>query len=119
MLPAVALEGGNAVEAINDVDGDGGSINVDKFTGLSQYLRVMGIPIQQVEVPKTTLVQFREVFHDAIELGHQNTVTLGMYITFYNLLLAQCVVTHSCSVGYNCQSTYLSCLKLSFNLKND
>ena len=73
------------MEAINYVDGDGGSINVDKFTGLSQYLRVMGISIQQVEVPKTTLVQFREVFHDAIELGHhQYTVTFGMCITFYN-----------------------------------
>eukprot|EP00731_Ephydatia_muelleri_P039200 Em1207g2a len=59
-LPVFALAAGcSAWEAVNYCDGDGGSILVEQFPGLSKYLR------QQ---------NFREAFHDAVELGHHYTV---------------------------------------------
>ena len=66
--------GGLAAEAVHYFDGDGGSIFVDRFPGLIRYLRVKGIPIHSVNTPRCNLVYFREVFHDAIELGHQYTI---------------------------------------------
>ena len=64
--------GGLAAEAVHYFDGDGGSIFVDRFPGLIRYLRVKGIPIHSVNTPRCNLVYFREVFHDAIELGHNH-----------------------------------------------
>ena len=34
---------GNVAEAVNYFDGDGGSINVDRFPGLRRYLEVSGV----------------------------------------------------------------------------
>ena len=36
---------GNVAEAVNYFDGDGGSINVDRFPGLRRYLEVSGVNI--------------------------------------------------------------------------
>ena len=66
--------GGLAAEAVHYFDGDGGSIFVDHFPGLIRYLRVKGIPIHSVSTPRCNPVYFREVFHDAIEQGHQYTI---------------------------------------------
>ena len=65
-----------AAEAVNYFDGDGGSINVDRFPGLCRYLEVSGIPINSVRNPRCDLVYFREAFHYAIELGHQYSVSV-------------------------------------------
>ena len=65
-----------AAEAVNYFDGDGGSIHVDRFPGLRRYLQVSGIPIHSVCNPRCDLVYFREAFHDAIELGHQYSVSV-------------------------------------------
>ena len=67
--------GGVTAECINYCDGDGGSIQVDRFPGLSRYLEVNGIPIHSVGSPSCRLVYFREAFHDAIEAGHRFSVT--------------------------------------------
>ena len=66
--------GGLVAEAVHYFDGDGGSIFFDRFPGLIRYLRVKGIPIHSVSTPRCNPVYFREVFHDAIELGHQYTI---------------------------------------------
>eukprot|EP00731_Ephydatia_muelleri_P003668 Em0001g3668a len=66
--------GGNAVEAINNVDGNGGSILVENFPGLSKYLRQQNVTTHSLAAPQRTLVQFREALHDAVELGHLYTV---------------------------------------------
>ena len=65
-----------AAEAVNYFDGDGGSIHVDRFPGLRRYLQVSGIPTHSVCNPRCDLVYFREAFHDAIELGHQYSVSV-------------------------------------------
>eukprot|EP00731_Ephydatia_muelleri_P036421 Em0253g1a len=39
---------GNVAEAVNYFDGDGGSINVDRFPGLRRYFEVSGVPIHSV-----------------------------------------------------------------------
>ena len=67
---------GNVAEAVNYFDGDGGSINVDRFPGLRRYLEVSGVPTHSVSIPRCDLVYFREAFHDAIELGHQYSVSV-------------------------------------------
>ena len=66
--------GGLVAEAVHYFNGDGGSIFVDRFPGLIRYLRVKGITIHSVNTPRCNPVYFREVFHDAIELGHQYTI---------------------------------------------
>ena len=74
---AVFAQVGNvAAEAVNYFDGDGGSIHVDRFPGLRRYLQVSGIPTHSVCNPRCDLVYFREAFHDAIELGHQYSVSV-------------------------------------------
>eukprot|EP00731_Ephydatia_muelleri_P025886 Em0017g969a len=67
---------GNVAEAVNYFDGDGGSINVDRFPGLRRYFEVSGVPIHSVSIPRCDLVYFREALHDAIELGHQYSVSV-------------------------------------------
>eukprot|EP00731_Ephydatia_muelleri_P038891 Em0971g1a len=74
-LPVFALAAGcSAWEAVNYCDGDGGSILVEQFPGLSKYLRQQNVATHILAAPQCTLVQFREAFHDAVELGHQYTV---------------------------------------------
>ncbi|KAL5503669.1 hypothetical protein EMCRGX_G010654 [Ephydatia muelleri] len=74
-LPVLALAAGcSAWEAVNYCDGDGGSILVEQFPGLSKYLRQQNVATHSLAAPQCTLVQFREAFHDAVELGHQYTV---------------------------------------------
>ena len=68
------------MEAVNYVDGDGGTINVAMFPGLSRHIEVLGITSHHLRVPRMEVVYFREKYHDATELGHQYTVTIGMHI---------------------------------------
>ena len=49
---------------------------MDRFPGLRRYLQVSGIPTHSVCNPRCDLVYFREAFHDAIELGHQYSVSV-------------------------------------------
>ena len=67
---------GNVAEAVNYFDGDGGSINVDRFPGLRRHLGEKGIPFHSMSIPRCDLVYFREAFRDAIELGHQYSVSV-------------------------------------------
>ncbi|KAL5503688.1 hypothetical protein EMCRGX_G010677 [Ephydatia muelleri] len=74
-LPVLALAAGcSAWEAVNYCDGNGGSILVEQFPGLSKYLRQQNVATHSLAAPQCTLVQFREAFHDAVELGHQYIV---------------------------------------------
>eukprot|EP00731_Ephydatia_muelleri_P021490 Em0014g81a len=74
-LPVFALAAGcSPWEAVNYCDGDGGSIVVEQFPGLSTYLRQQNVTTPSLVAPWCTLVQFREAFHNAMELGHLYTV---------------------------------------------
>ena len=70
-------EDANPVEAVQYVDGDGGHIVAEKFPGLLNYLRCQRRcpePIVYLPRHRYTLLPFREMFHDAVELGHEYTV---------------------------------------------
>lgn len=63
----------NHLEAITYVDGDGGYITTDFVPGLFGYVQQLNVPSHAVEVGNRhhTLVEFREAFHDAVELSHE------------------------------------------------
>ena len=59
-LPVFALAAGcSAWEAVNYCDGDGGSIVVEQFPGLSTYLRQQNVTTPSLAAPWCTLVQVR------------------------------------------------------------
>ena len=60
-LPVLALAAGcSAWEAVNYCDGDGGSILVEQFPGLSKYLRQQNVATHSLAAPQCTLVQVRQ-----------------------------------------------------------
>lgn len=65
----------NHLEAITYVDGDGGYITTDFVPGLLDYVQQLDcpIPFHNIDVGNRshTLVEFREAFHDAVELSHE------------------------------------------------
>jgi len=61
---------GDAIEAVQYVDGDGGTLIAEFIPGLLQYATAKGILTQHISSHNYTLIPFREKFHDAIELGH-------------------------------------------------
>ena len=61
---------GNAIEAVQYVDGDGGMLIAEFIPGLLQYATAKVILTQHISSHNYTLIPFREKFHDAIELGH-------------------------------------------------
>ena len=63
------------IEAIQYVDGDGGTLVAELIPGLLQYATAKGIPMQHVSSHNYTLIPFREKYHDAIELGHTYNIT--------------------------------------------
>ena len=90
------LEGGKPVEAVNYIDGDGGTINVAMFPGLQNYAFKQGISCHHLRVPSMALLSFREKYHDAIELGHQYTITLGMH----NIHLVMITIAFVCHFSH-------------------
>ncbi len=69
----------NHLEAITYVDGDGGYITTDFVPGLYDYVQQLdhSIQLQNIQVGgrSHTLVEFREAFHDAVELSHEYKFT--------------------------------------------
>jgi hypothetical protein len=75
--PLFALgQGESPMEAVQYCDGDGGHIVADKFPGLSDYLSREAVTLQPLTLQwhGYTLLPFRELYHDAIELGHEFNV---------------------------------------------
>ena len=65
----------NHLEAITYVDGDGGYITTDFVPGLLDYVQQLDcpIPFHNIDIGNRshTLVEFREAFHDAVELSDE------------------------------------------------
>lgn len=59
------------------MDGDGGYITTNFVPGLLDYVGQLNIPFHEVGVGnrRHTLVEFREAFHDAVELSHEYRFT--------------------------------------------
>ena len=75
-------EGESPVEAIQYLDGDGGSIVSQKFPGLCDHLRQNNaIPMPNVNLQRHgyLLLPFREQHHDAIELGHVFSIAADVH----------------------------------------
>lgn len=72
-VPAFSLKAGaQAIEAIQYSDGDGGYIVSEFFPGIREYLQEqdIAVPTLHLAVHGYNLIKFREVHHDAPELGH-------------------------------------------------
>ena len=67
---------GNPVISVHYVDGDGGCVDVRQIPGLEDHARSKGIVpcCLTTHTPQVLLVPFRELHHDAIELGHLYSV---------------------------------------------
>ena len=65
------VKAGCALEAITYVDGYGGCTVTDFFPRLTEFCRELGVTMVTNGIyDSRTIVPFREVFHDAVDLGH-------------------------------------------------
>ena len=65
------LDQATALQAVDYVDGDGGYLVANLIPGLEDFLAGLGVPTLEVfRDRRDTLVAFREMYHDAVELDH-------------------------------------------------
>ena len=74
--PVFKCQSGMAIEGVQYVDGDGGIIVAELFPGLMECVDKYSVPFTKDDLQGHTLVQFRERFHDAPELGHKYTIKI-------------------------------------------
>ena len=69
----------SAVEAVQYADGDGGYIVVEHFDLLEKYISTLPSqpPMLFLRQHNYHMLQFRELYHDAIELGHEYEIVYG------------------------------------------
>ena len=73
------LDQATALQAIDYVDGDGGYLVANLIPGLEDFLAGLAVPSLEVfRDRRDTLVAFREMYHDAVELDHVYRVSLGV-----------------------------------------
>lgn len=65
------LEAEVAIRAIDYVDGDGGYLMTNLIAGFQDFVDSLGVPSLNILTDgRDTLVAFRELYHDAVELNH-------------------------------------------------
>ena len=66
----------SAIEAVQYSDGDGGFIVIEHFDYFKEYINHLPTQPSMVFLREHTMLQFRELFHDAIELAHEYEITV-------------------------------------------
>ena len=80
LAPVFPLQPGRtAIEAIQYCDGDGGYIVVEHFLHLQKYLDTLPAAPRFIHLKehRCRMIPFRELYHDAVELGHEYDVTVN------------------------------------------
>ena len=74
--PFYPLRQQRAVAAVHYVDGDGGVHVCEWFLGLHDACMRSGVRTEHIAGHNLNFVPFREVNHDAIELGHMYNIVV-------------------------------------------
>lgn len=97
---------GDPIVSVHYVDGDGGYLDVQQIPGLEDYARDGGVVPCCLTTHAVSLIPFRELHHDAIELGHcyhvrdstDDTVILHQHLGYEALVKARANVANAVKV---------------------